>query len=99
VASRGSEFGTPPLSREELLDAPLLQLRGCTLDLSCLEGCDKVASLSLQRLAAAYGKGLQLRRAIARLRCKACHRPPGSVALCDRPTHDAVPTWRLCLLP
>lgn len=100
VTSRnGPEFGTPPLSRDEMLDAPLLQLHGCMLTLSCYEGCTKLSALSLQRMAVAYGKGLQLRRAISRMSCSGCRRPPASIAICDHPSADAVPTWRVVLLP
>jgi hypothetical protein len=93
------EFGKPPLSREELLDAPLLQLHGCSLSLTCFDGCTKPGSLKLQQMAASYGKGLQLRRALARLRCRGCRRPPAAVTICDHPTPDALPTWRVVLMP
>jgi hypothetical protein len=75
-----------PLAREEMLDAPLLQLHGCSLSLTCFEGCTKPGSLSLQQMAASYGKGLQLRRALSRLRCRGCRRPPAAVTICDHPT-------------
>lgn len=99
MGSPGREFGTPPLSRDELLDAPLLQLRGCMLSLTCFEGCTKPATLSLQWMAAAYGNGLQLKLAIARLRCRACRRRPAGAEIFDRPSDDAVPTWRVVLVP
>lgn len=79
VAYLEREFGKLRMSREELLDAPLLLLRGYTLDMTCFSGCTKPGSLPLPRMAASCGRGLQLRRAIVRLRCKACRGPPAAV--------------------
>lgn len=99
MAFEDREFGQPPLSRDELLDAPLLQLHGCSLSMRCYEGCTKPGSLSLQQMAASYGRGLQLKRALARLRCKGCRRSPAGVTICDHPTPNALPTWRVVLVP
>lgn len=63
VARSGTVAAPKIPPRDEMLDAPLLQLHGCVLTLSCYDGCTKLSTLSLQRMAAAYGKGLQLRRA------------------------------------
>ena len=41
----------------------------------------------------------QLKRVIARLRCRACRGRPAGAAIFDRPSEDAVPTWRVMLMP
>jgi hypothetical protein len=99
VASRAPEFGTPPLTREQFLEAPLVQLYGCVLSLSCHEGCTRLASYPIRRMAADHGGRQQLRRAISRLRCSGCRRRPATVSIFDQPDERAAPTWRAWLVP
>lgn len=91
------EYGSPPLTPDELLAAPLVQLLGCSLDLRCYEGCTRPAQISLQRMAAAHGARLKLRWLITRLRCSRCKRRPAEIAISDSDDNTRIPTWRVVL--
>jgi hypothetical protein len=99
TGTRLRNAGTPPLSRDELLDAPVFRLIDCSLSMECYEGCTKPGQLELKTVTEISGPRLQLLRFLARLRCKGCRRRPASVVIFDSPTHDALPTWRVVLLP
>ena len=89
-----------PLTREQFLDAPLVQLYGCYVGLTCFEGCTRPANLDLKLMAAAHGKGLQLRRLVARLKCSACKRKPAEVVIYNVVGPDDVsPSWLVRLVP
>jgi hypothetical protein len=51
-------------------------------------------------MAAAQGKGLQLRRFIARLKCKGCKRGPAEVVIYNHTNEgDTRPSWLVRLVP
>jgi hypothetical protein len=49
-------------------------------------------------MAARYGRRLQLRHVIDKLRCSGCQRSPATVTILDHAIDDEVPTWRIDLL-
>lgn len=97
--SAHSLSGVPPLTREQLLESPLVALYGCSISTTCFDGCTRVATIALRPLADKYGRSHQLRNILRRLRCSGCRRPPAQVAIYDHPSEEQAPTWRVALVP
>jgi hypothetical protein len=95
---RDRNAAAAPLTRDQLLEAPLVQLYGCTLGMVCHEGCTRPGHLEVKQVATKYGHRHQLRRVLARLRCKGCKRPPAEVAISSRQTEHTA-GWSIVLKP
>jgi hypothetical protein len=71
------------MTPDAFMETPIGKLQRCVLAIMCFDGCERLASCSLKRLATRYGSRLQLRAVLRRLRCSGCGRPPARVATSD----------------